>query len=70
VRYDLKEKSEYIYLNMNGENKIFNSINKLVYEFVSRINYDSSIVERIYLSRHGKSEFNKEDRIGGDSDLT
>jgi hypothetical protein len=70
VRYDLKEKSEYIYLNMNGENKICNSINKLVYEFVSRINYDSSIVERIYLSRHGKSEFNKEDRIGGDSDLT
>ncbi len=70
MRYDLKEKSEYIYLNMNGENKICNSINKLVYEFVSRINYDSSIVERIYLSRHGKSEFNKEDRIGGDSDLT
>ncbi len=70
MRYDLKEKSEYIYLNMNGENKICNLINKLVYEFVSRINYDSSIVERIYLSRHGKSEFNKEDRIGGDSDLT
>lgn len=70
MRDDLKEKSEYIYLNMNGENKNCNIINKLVYEFVSRINYDSSIVERIYLSRHGKSEFNKEDRIGGDSDLT
>ena len=34
------------------------------------INYDLLVEEIIYISRHGKSEFNKEDRIGGDSELT
>ena len=34
------------------------------------LNYKNDNVQNIYLSRHGESEYNVEDRIGGNSELS
>lgn len=56
-----------------GQNEVLNVtglIQSKIVLFLLNLKYWNLQPTRVYMSRHGKSQYNLDDRIGGDSDLS